>query len=598
VVCIFALAAWLSTLLVHPTIARAQQSRTNLPLQPQALNTAGIYEVRQAEPQLVGSGVKFAVICRSSTYINGEPQNDYQPNFHHNCFADTRFTFHDQGQPPAGFSPHSTALCSILLGRDPNAYNEALGQFYYQSAAPAASADVYEFWHFLTNNVFPASPPDADIVTFSIGSQFEDWWTRGIDAMAEQDGLLVIAAIGNGSKASDPPLYPAAGANAVAVGLAISVNADNPATELSNFALASPAYSTAGPTADGRCKPDIIAPGNCLAADDNEPNSYKPTGDFSSFSTPIVAGAAALLVQKAKLDPSLAPAVAKEGGNCVIKAVLLNSATKLPFWHKGHLSKDDDHTVPLDYMQGAGMLNAADAYNLLTAGQNPPGDVPAASAGRLTAGWDNNIIGSDSAKATPDKAEKNSQGVYKFSVAHAERKSITATLVWNRHYEESYPFKPSAKEDADLRLELWAVDTSNPDNSYLLDYSDSPLDNVEHIYSQTDPNYTNYEIIVSYSGDEDPNQVRPAQRYGFAWSVADKPDRNNIFWYDLNTDGIVNELDFRAMLDNWFTSVESPDRYVLGDINADGAIDVNDFAALFERTNTRAEWFAETSQTN
>lgn len=581
--------------MVYSNIARAQQSSNNLPLQPQALNTAGIYEVRQTEPTLVGTGVKIAVICRSSTYVNGEPQNDYQPNFNHNCFADAQFTFHDQGQPPAGFSPHSTAICSILLGRDPNAYNGDLGQFYYQSAAPAASADVYEFWHFLTNNVFPAEPPDADILTASFGSQFEDWWTRGIDAMAEQDGLLVVAAIGNGTKASDPPLYPAAGANAIAVGLALSINADYPATVLSNFSLAESAYSTAGPTADGRCKPDIIAPGNCLAADDNEANGYQPTGNFSSFSTPIVAGAAALLVQKAKLAPALAPAVAKEGGNCVIKAILLNSATKLPFWHKGHLSKDDDHAVPLDYLQGAGMLNAADALNLLVAGQNPPGNVPAASAGRLTAGWDNNLIGT----------EKNSESVYKFSVAQAGLKSITATLVWNRHYENSYPFKPSAKEvgstsspqDADLRLELWAIDTGNPDNSYLLDYSDSPLDNVEHIYSQADPNYTNYEIIVSYS-DEDPNQIQPSQRYGLAWSVADVPDRNNILWYDLNTDGIVNELDFRAMLDNWFASVESPDRYVIGDIDADGAIDVNDFTALINRANTRAEWLTEPSRTN
>ncbi len=568
--CVFAFAVWLSTLLVHPTIASAQQPSANLPLQPQALNNTAIYQVRQAEPALVGTGVKFAVICRSSTYENGEPQNDYQPNVHHNCFADTKFTFYDGGKPPAGFSPHSTALCSILLGRDPSAGNEALGQFNYQSAAPAASADVYEFWHFLTNNVFPAEPPDADILTASFGSQFEDWWTRGIDAMAEQQGLLVIAAIGNGTKASDPPLYPAAGANAIAVGLALSVNTDSPAAALSNFALAEPAYSSAGPTADGRCKPDIIAPGNCLAADDNEPNGYEPTGNFSSFSTPIVAGAAALLVQKAKLTPALAPAVAKEGGNCVIKAILLNSAEKLPFWHKGRLSKDDDHAVPLDYLQGAGMLNAADAFNLLIAGQNSTGG----------AGWDNNLIG----------AEKNSESVYKFSVAQAERKAITATLVWNRHYEESYPFKPSAKQDADLRLELWAVAPGNPDKSYLLDYSDSPLDNVEHVYSQTDPNYTNYEIIVSYS-EEDPNQIHPAQRYGLAWSVADAPSRDNILWYDLNTDGIVNELDFRAMLDNWYTSVQSPDRYVVGDIDADGAIDANDFAALFDRTNTRADWF-------
>ena len=94
--------------------------------------------------------------------------------------------------------------------QDTNAYNEQVGRFHYEGAVPQAQADVYEFWHFLIDNVFPFSPPDANVITADIGYQFEDWWTRGIEAMAQQNGLTVVVGIGNGSNASDPPLYPGA----------------------------------------------------------------------------------------------------------------------------------------------------------------------------------------------------------------------------------------------------------------------------------------------------------------------------------------------------------------------------------------------------
>jgi len=177
-------------------------------LQPKGLNHAGIYALRQIEPTLTGAGVKFAVISRSITYINGEPQNDYRPSIEHDCFKGKQLGFHDEAELPAGISPHSTAICSILLGEDPDASNLHLGQFYYQGAAPQAQAEVYEFWHFLINNVFPQSPPDVDIITASIGDPCEYWWTRGIESLAEHYGLIIVAGIGNGIEAQDPCFTP------------------------------------------------------------------------------------------------------------------------------------------------------------------------------------------------------------------------------------------------------------------------------------------------------------------------------------------------------------------------------------------------------
>ncbi|MDD5326422.1 MAG: S8 family serine peptidase [Phycisphaerae bacterium] len=547
------------------TAGTAFAGDANETLQPQGLNYAGIYALKQLDPNLTGSGVKFAVLCRSNTYIDGEPQNDYRPAIEHSCFKNKQINLHDDGELAAGISPHSTAVCSILLGEDPNAFNSQLGQFHYQGVAPQASADNYEFWYFLTNNIFPYSPPDVDIITASFGTQFEDWWTRGIESMVEHEGLIVVAGIGNGSNAYDPLLYPGAGSNAIGVGVINSVNAENLAAKLANFALPLPENSSVGPTSKGQCKPDIVAPGNCLAADTNDPNNYEPTGNWSSFSTPIVAGTIGLLVQKAKEDPDLSAAVAKDGGNCVIKAILLNSATKLPFWHKGKLDKDDDHESPLDYIQGAGMLNATGAYKLLTAGQAEPNNVPAT-------GWDNNQL----------KGEV-SQNIYKITVADPNEEFITATLVWNKHYSDAYPFEAMPDKDVDLRLELWAVDINEPNNSYLLDYSDSRVDNVEHIYARADANYTHYELVVTSTDLDDTID----QRYGLAWLVTKKQVRD-ILWYDLNADGVVNDADLTALVDG----AESSNGYMLGDINGDGAIDKKDFRIILAHKNDTADWLA------
>ena len=51
-------------------------------LQPQALDSAGIYKLRQLAPDLTGSGVTFAVIARSITYSQGHPLNDYLSLIH------------------------------------------------------------------------------------------------------------------------------------------------------------------------------------------------------------------------------------------------------------------------------------------------------------------------------------------------------------------------------------------------------------------------------------------------------------------------------------------------------------------------------------
>lgn len=547
-------------------------------LQPQGLRHTGIYMLRQTNPDLTGTGVRFGVICRSITYVDDEPQNDYRPDIRHNCFTSSSLTFQPSEAPFAGISPHSTAICSILFGEDPNAFHPDMGPFYYEGAVPGAQAEIHELWDFVLKHVYTQEPPDVDILTASFGIEFEYPWTRGIEWLAESSGIIIVASIGNGADSHNPVLYPAAGANVIGVGVVDSVNTEDLPTNLAHFALAYPEHSSPGPTGNGRCKPDLVAPGNCLAAEVNEPNRYEATGNWSSYSTPIVAGAASLLVQKAKEDPDLSPAISPDGGNCVIKAILMNSATKLPFWHKGWLYTDDDHSVPLDYVQGAGMLNTISAYEHLIAGLYGPGDVP-------TIGWDLNLLDKT------DTAEHH----YEITILDPSRSYITSTLIWNRHYNDTFPFEPAPEKNSNLRLELWAIDPGNPGNDYMLDYSDSRTDNVEHIYTAVDPNFTHYKIVLRFSNDENQQESAINQRYGLAWNVSEIEESDNIFWYDLNADGIVDDLDFTIMLNNLTESVKSLESYVLGDIKPDGVINSDDVEALFQeiRNRRRADWYSK-----
>ncbi|MHC4636124.1 MAG: S8 family serine peptidase [Planctomycetota bacterium] len=561
------IAAITSLLIFAPSVFADGKEVSSVTTYPYQLD-----ELRSLAPELTGNGVGIAVICRSVTYIDSKPQNDYMPYLEHDCFRGKEFSFYDPNEPAAGISPHSTAVCSLLFGQDSNAFNNQVGNFSFAGVAPQARGEIYEFWYFLINSVFPQIPPDTNIITMSMGSQFEDWWTRGIEVMAEQYGIVVVSGIGNGLDVSDPPLYPGASANVIGVGVVDSVDTGDLATELANYALAYPEHSSCGPTVDQRCKPDIVAVGNSLAADIAGPNRYEPTGNWSSYSTPFVSGTVALLTQKALQEPNLSEAISPYGGNCVIKAILMNSAMKLPYWHKGRISKDDDHEVPLDYAQGAGLLDPAGAYRQLIAGPNKPGKV-----GKK--GWDLNNLG----------LQEDANNAYRLTIAEPNDKLIAVTAAWNRHYEILYPFKARPDRDQDLRLELWGLDTEDANIRTLLDYSNSTVDNVEHIYCPADVNYNDYEIVVKYADVPGPNQVPQDSPYGLAWDVTEKQAQDNIFWYDLNADGIVNPSDYIILLRNIMTGMKNPDRYLIGDINGDGKIDPNDFQGLLKFVAAKTE---------
>ncbi|MFC1762251.1 S8 family serine peptidase [Planctomycetota bacterium] len=540
---------------------------------PQGLERAGVYGLRQIDPNLDGQGVKISVISRSYTYSpENVPGNDYQPNLEHHCLQDKPVSLVNiQGIPSAmAISPHSTNVCSILFGHDTQAYSPTLGAFTYEGVVPGAEAEVCEFVHFYTERVLVQKDLLADVVTLSCGKD-EAWWTRSLENRVNDDGVLVVASGGNGLEAEQTLIYPGAAANLIGVGVVASVRTTDPVTNSRYFTLVYPERSSCGPADDGRCKPDIVSPGNCLVASAVDPNAYEFAGDWSSFAAPVVAGVTGQLVQKARQTPGLEVVASPESGGRVIKAILMNSAHKLPFWHKGQIAFDDDHHVPLDYAQGAGMVDALAAYEQLMAGRQEPGPV-------ATRGWDLGELerGGDVAKA------------YQFHISEPEEQTITCTVVWNRHYLD--PYDMNSVSASDIRLELWARESDSGGQLVLLDYSDSTIDNVEHIFFKTRSGYQDYEIVVILNEGEDSAEQPNMEHFALAWDVSTLAEEDNIHWYDLNGDGIVNAAD-SALLMHYQKEQAQADGYALGDINSDGVIDSTDLRMIRQNNLRQAPWY-------
>ncbi|MCD4831570.1 MAG: S8 family serine peptidase [Anaerohalosphaeraceae bacterium] len=477
-------------------------------VEPGSLNFAGVYGIAESYPEITGRGVSIGAVCRSVTYSDNLPQNDFHADTSHKCMADVRgkVDFYQPVLPVPQISQHSTAIASILIGYDPNAFFAPIGNFEYEGACPDADLDIYEFWHFVSEYVFAGQRPQSDVLTMSFGSAFEDWWTRGIDRMAEHYGILIVAAVGNGRGDYNLPLYPASGDNIMAVGVVDSDKTNGIEGALTNFTTVDPNNSTQGPTSDGRCKPDIVAPGNCLVAVAGSEKGYALSGDYSSYAAPVVAGVASLLIQEVKDDPNLVFATLPTVGNAVLKSILMTAAKKLPGWHKGFSSAADDSEYPLDLKQGAGVVDGLTSLELLKSGMQRTGDVN-------TNGWDVNFLEPDYA------AEK----VYRFKLDSAKSARLTATLVWNRIYQDSYPFNAAEDAYSDLQLELWAIDSHGNRTASLIQRSNSPVDNVEHLYADITVE-GDYELVIANS--EKAGLPDSATAFAISWRLEKQVSSN------------------------------------------------------------------------
>ena len=237
--------------------------------------------------------------------------------------------------------PHGTQVLSVI-----GAYKEGalIGPAYGAEYLLARTEDVAsetpveeDYW---IAGVEWADTMGADIVSTSLGYNIwdegtgEDYTYEDLDGntaritiaadWAVERGITVICAAGN--EGNDPwhyALFPSDGDSVIAVG---AVNPDgSPAT-----------FSSRGPTADGRIKPDVAAPGVDVLIAVSAPDSYALSRG-TSYAAPLTAGVAALLLQA---HPEWGPMDVREA-----------------------LRRSGDHALGPDNNVGWGVINAEAAMD-------------------------------------------------------------------------------------------------------------------------------------------------------------------------------------------------------------------------------------------
>ena len=113
---------------------------------------------------------------------------------------------------------------------------------------------------------------------------------RGVDA-AWDDGLVVVVAAGNNGPGYMTVTTPGISRKVITVGC----SDDHKEVSVMGNRLVD--YSGRGPTGACICKPEIVAPGAGIISCINEPGRYAVKSG-TSMSTPVVAGAIALLLEK------------------------------------------------------------------------------------------------------------------------------------------------------------------------------------------------------------------------------------------------------------------------------------------------------------
>jgi hypothetical protein len=472
---------------------------------------SGLTAFRAVTTNLDGSGIHVAQPEASLTTnlltFEVNPAGVSQPAL---SYVYTTFTGTTDSFPNAlGFeSAHADAVGGIFYG------------FPFGVATNVAGVDNFEADYFFSNYINePNLPGIGDQVvnqSFTFGplsAADQEAVDSEYDNYAVQNQILFISGADNPGN-SPVVCAPGTDYNCISVG-----------------AYANGTYfNSIGPTSDnGRCKPDITA-----------------ISEATSFPTPLVAGAATVLMQ-AGLRGDGGTNLGAAADFRTIKAVLLNGAVKPPDWTNSTAS-------PLDARYGSGVLDLLNAYEQLVGGEHtflsgtqvpigsphPPGNPPGQIA--ELSGWDFNTITS----ATNFDAINH----YYFQPASGggtRAWTATATLVWNRQLGES--------NINQLSLFLYDCARSN-----LVACCTSLVDNVQHIYvPQLSPG--RYDLQVWKAGGiAGSNIVSDAETYALAWSFISprlaltRSGTNLLLEWPIYPDGTVLESATNLPITTWTTN--------------------------------------------
>jgi hypothetical protein len=405
----------------------------------------------------------------------------------------------------------------------------SVGKMFYGSSSSIApeigTVNAYDANHWLSNGylntingfVKPVSVSDRISNHSWIGSYSDNAVdldvVKRVDWVVNNDEFIQVVGLKNNTSTNSPLL--SAAFNVIAVGVTDGVHGR------STVALTAPYVS-------GRTRPELVVPFT-----------------YTSSSTPVIAAAAALLVEVGHAKPSLSTdpegtSTSNREGDMiynaerseVVKAVLMAGADRVT-----DNSTNPDPATPgditdyridpanqsgngLDVRFGAGQLNIYNSVHILMAGeQNSVEDENAAGGNIGSYGFDYDpSFGSGSSNVT---------GSYTFSTG-ASQVVLTATLAWNVDVADgsrnSFP-GAAALYDMDLRL----YDETGGGHVLVVE-SAGTIDNTENIWIQLDAGKDYLLEVAPKAG-----QASFEWDYALAWQMTDSVDTDN--------DGIPNIID-------------------------------------------------------
>jgi hypothetical protein len=337
-----------------------------------------------------------------------------------------------------------------------------------------------------------------------------------LDGMVAQNGTLIVAAAGNSGPGANTQAQPSTALNAMAVASlhsTISPEITPSYTSVSTFSSRGPTYvllpGMVVPAT--RAAISIAAPGEdfSLASYNGPgtvPNWYSFDASGTSYASPTVSGAAGLLVDVgyAKfVTPVNRTAISAP----VLRAVLMNSATKTDGWNNGQtlINGVVTTTQALDYAVGAGALNIGASYPQYTAGTTG-GVVPVPGQRSPVAD-----IGWNYATVAPSTSH-----LYELAGTLQAGATLTTTLCWlaDATYIAS---ADNGNLNALINLTL-EVDLVNANDTLTrVAISEADDNTAQHLYFSL-PDTGTYVIQVNYAGQD--YGAPEATNYALAWNVS------------------------------------------------------------------------------
>ena len=401
-----------------------------------------------------------------------------------------------------GNSGHGTHVSGTMVG-------DGSGDSSTRGVAPAATFHFYQLehdssgqlarWGSLYDMFRDSQQKNAHVQSNSWGAQ-SSWGqytsdSRSADSfLHDYDDFLVLFAAGNeGSQGSQSIAPPATAKNVLTVGASTT---GRPGTASAGQVAS---FSSIGPTADGRIKPDIVAPGVqiCSARAEEAQNpagwscsSARHSGtttplymsaDGTSTAAPVVGGAALLARQFLRTELSIS-----NPDSALIKAILINGARDIG---TANIPNMDEGWGQLDLEESLYPYDGVIAKNIFY-----------------------------------DTSQTLAPGLsYAYNYALDGSYGVDVTLVWNDQEGSSSATQSAARLVNDLDLTVTSPDgTTYKGNDFANGFSTTggskdSLNNVERVRLSTGPagdwtisvahaggSHQGYALVISAVGNENP----------------------------------------------------------------------------------------------